>query len=109
MNSKDGNNLDFLPRVLGATWGVGLGGVWTIGKGWGVSDQKRAAGRSEYPSGAYPFIQSLVQAEAKPESQAGLVSEPWERFTQECGFAVKAVRRWYEQRRDTIWWALGWC
>lgn len=27
LNAKDGKNLDFLPRVLGATWGMGLGGL----------------------------------------------------------------------------------
>lgn len=30
LNAKDGKNLHFLPRVLGATWGMGLGGAWTV-------------------------------------------------------------------------------
>lgn len=53
---------------MGNGTGRGVDSVQAIGKGWGVSDQQGVAGSSEYPSGAYPFIQSLVQAEAKPES-----------------------------------------
>lgn len=29
-NAKDGKHLGYLARVLGATWGMGLGGMWTV-------------------------------------------------------------------------------
>lgn len=79
LNAKDGNNLGFLPGVLGAVQDRGLEEVWTACGQVGSAEvvrPMRSWGRVVCTSTwAYPFTITSRSREAKPESQTGLGSK----------------------------------